>query len=148
MSRIWDALQKVEELRDAGDFHRLMVPGRLRLTPKQRVSIHALLRTTTIEEAAVAAGVTETTLRRWLGKPGFVTEYYLTGRREIEDAMTRLDTATGTALSVLEQARDLLADVRRRADRAGSRNPDAPTDSGKPCEQAAVRASRYPGATG
>jgi len=115
MSRIWDALQKVEELRDAADLPRLTLTGRLRLTPKQRVAIHALLRTATIEEAAAAAGVTETTLHRWLGKPGFVSEYYLAGRREIEDAMMRLDTATGTALSVLEQAREILTAVRRRA---------------------------------
>jgi len=125
MSKIWDALQKVEDLRDlGGGAGAVVVPERIRLTPKQRVAIQALLRTATLEEAAEAAGVSQMTLRRWLGRPGFVAEYYYAGRRDIEEAMARLDSATQTAMEVLEQARDLLA-------RIGARSGPRSTGSGR-----------------
>ncbi len=120
MSRIWDALQKIEKQRDdvtqshSGDFDL----DKVRLTPKQRVAIHALLRTSTIEEAAGAAGVTEKSLRRWLGQPGFVAAYYAAGRDEIDSMMEKLDTATQKALAVLEQAGELLRTIGMPAEEA------------------------------
>ncbi len=134
MSKIWDALQKVEELRDlGGGAGAVVLPERIRLTPKQRVAIQALLRTATLEDAAEAAGVSEMTLRRWLGRPGFVAEYYYAGRRDIEEAMARLDAATQTAMDVLEQARDLLARIGARsgqpsADAEASRHAETPNE--------------------
>ncbi len=121
MSRIWEALQKVEKARD--EEVEAVVPvevGRMRLTPKQQVAVQALLRTSTLEEAAVAAEVTEMTLRRWLGRPGFVAEYYAAGRAEIERSMQRLDRATETAAAVLAQANRLLGGVRERAELASN----------------------------
>ncbi len=120
MSRIWDALQKVEKLRDVESVAATALPDRMRLTDKQRVAIRALLRTSTIGEAASAAEVTEVTLRRWLSRPAFVAEYYTAGREEIESSMRRLDAATETAMGVLEQARDLMEAVRIRAERVGA----------------------------
>ena len=132
MSRIWDALKKVEKLRDVEGLPPDSIPeilqDSIRLTPKQRVAIQALLRTPTMADAAAAAGVNEMTLRRWLGKPGFVAAYYEAGRAEIDEAMRRLDSATDTAVAVLAQARELLTSVRARADRALAANGRAPAD--------------------
>ncbi len=119
MSRIWDALQKVEKLRDVEEVASSALPNGIRLTDKQRLAIRALLRTSTVEEAAAAADVTEVTLRRWLARPAFVAEYYRAGRNEIEESMRRLDSATETAMAVLEQAHELMDAVRTRCDRLG-----------------------------
>ncbi len=124
MSRILEALQSAEVSREDGTDPPGLEPGRIRLTVKQRVAIRALLRTPTVEEAAIAAGVTERTLRRWLGRPGFVAEYYATGRVEIETAAARVEVATKSALAALGEARDLLQAVR---DRATRRTKDSPT---------------------
>lgn len=132
MSRIWDALQKVEKLRDVEGVVSLALPDRIRLTVKQRIAIRALLRTSTIEEAAAAAQVTDVTLRRWLSRPAFVAEYYRAGREEIEESMRRLDVATDSAIAVLEQARDLIEAVRVRAERSVG---EASQDAGRPDEQ-------------
>lgn len=120
MSRIWDALRKVEQLRDVNEVAAIALPDHIRLTEKQSLAIRALLRTSTLEEAALAAEVTEVTLRRWLGRPGFVAEYYRAGRCEIEESMRRLDAATESAVAVLEKARDLMGAVGARVERIQS----------------------------
>lgn len=123
MSRIWDALQKVEDQREGPVAHRPIGQEPLRLSVIQRTAIEALLRTESIAEAAQAANITEKTLRRWLGRPDFVAQYYAAGRAEIESSLQRLDSATETALAILAEARDVLQGVR---DRMARKSP-APT---------------------
>jgi len=124
MSRIWDALQKVEDQRGGSGAHLPVAPEPLRLSVMQRTAIQALLRTESIAEAAQAANITERTLRRWLGRPDFVAEYYAAGRAEIESSLQRLDGATETALAKLAEARDVLQGVRNRVARNSSAQAD------------------------
>jgi len=117
MSRIWDALQKIEDQRELSGANLPLGQEPLRLSVIQRTAIEALLRTESIADAAQAANITEKTLRRWLGRPAFVAEYYAAGRAEIESSLQRLDGATETALAILSEARDVLQGVRDRAAR-------------------------------
>jgi transposase-like protein len=126
MSRIWDALQKVEDLREAVPGQAPVDEEQTGLTVTQRTAIQALLRTATIAEAAQAVGVTDRTLRRWLARPGFVAAYYAAGRAEIETSLQRLGHSTETALAVLAEARELLQGVRDRTARRSREGADAP----------------------
>ncbi len=132
MSRIWDALRKVEQLRGVDEAAAVALPDHIRLTKKQSLAIRALLRTSTLEEAASAAEVTEVTLRRWLGRPAFVAEYYRAGRGEIEESMRRLDAATESAVAVLEKAREVMGAVGARVERL--RSGDNGSQASEPCE--------------
>ena len=114
MSRIWDALQKIEKERDdaaSGTLSEFADLSNVRLDAKQRLAVRALLRTSTLEAAAKAADVEEDQLRKWLAQPAFVSAYYDAGRSEIEMMMEKLDAATQKALAVLEQAGALLRSV-------------------------------------
>lgn len=114
MSRILEALNQVEESRDRDEAPEAGILG-VQLTAKQQVAIRALLRTSTVEEAAAAAGIPDRTLRRWLSRPGFVAGYYAAGRLEIESSLRRLEKATEAAAAVLEQTREILRGLRESA---------------------------------
>lgn len=114
MNRISEALSRIDEV-PSGDS-----PSGVQLTELQRMAIRALLRTSTVAQAAELAGVPERTLQRWLSRPGFVSEYYAAGRAEIEESRRRLEHATGITLVALGKAREILRTVRGRLDCASS----------------------------
>jgi len=115
MSRIWDALQRIEQQR-RDSATELVVPERIHLTPNQRLALRALLETDSLAEAARLTGVAEMTLRRWLTQPGFIAAYYVAGREQLELERERLDAATGDAIEKLRQAREMVAKLTVVAD--------------------------------
>jgi len=104
MSKIWDALQKVEQNRDGDPVTPVQVVGRIGLTQKQLVAVRALLETDAMTKAAELSGVTERTLRKWLEQPGFVAAYYDAGRAQWAQSVQRLRALTGDAVEVLRAA--------------------------------------------
>jgi hypothetical protein len=103
MSKIWEALQKVEEGRD--DCTNASIPPQwTKLTARQRSAIEALLDADSLEEAATTIGVKESTLRRWLAQPSFIGAYYAAGRAQFADAQHRLRATSGAAVDVLRKA--------------------------------------------
>ncbi len=104
MSKIWDALQKVEENREGPPGTPSELPYRIQLTPKQIASIRGLLETDTLAEAAKIGGVKESTLRKWLEQPSFVAAYYAAGRARLSQSLQRLRATTGDAVEVLKKA--------------------------------------------
>lgn len=102
MSKIWDALQKVEENREGEPGGTpTELPYRVQLTPKQVSAVRALLASDSLGEAAEASGVKERTLQRWLEQPGFVAAYYAAGRAQLAQSLQRLRGLSGDAVEVL-----------------------------------------------
>jgi hypothetical protein len=72
-----------------------------RLTRKQEATIAALLNSRTVKAAAEKAGVAERTLRNWLQIPGFAAAYRSARRQLVEQAIGRIQGATGQAVNTL-----------------------------------------------
>jgi hypothetical protein len=77
--------------------------GRTKLNRKQESAIAALLTAPTHAAAAAAAGVGEATLYRWLKLPEFRWAFRNARRRLVDDAVVRLQAATGRAVDALER---------------------------------------------
>ncbi len=72
-----------------------------KLTRKQEQAIAALMAAPSIVEAARQAGVSESTLLRWLQTPDF-DAYYRAARREVvKQATGKLSAASGEAVDIL-----------------------------------------------
>jgi hypothetical protein len=82
------------------------------LTAKQSAAICALLSQPTIEKAAKAAKVGETTLHRWLSLPSFSAALKDARSRAIESTLTSLQAASGQAVETL---RSVMADDEAQA---------------------------------
>ncbi len=104
MSKIWDALQKVEENRVDGPGTPTELPYRVQLTPKQVAAVHVLLETDSLARAAELSGVKERTLRKWLEQPSFVAAYYSAGKAQLSQSLLRLRGMTAEAVEVLRAA--------------------------------------------
>ncbi len=104
MSKIWDALQKVEQNRDGDPEQQGQPARRIELTVKQMAAVRGLLETDSLPKAAELSGVTERTLRKWLEQPAFVAAYYAAGRAQLAQSMQRLRATTGEAVEVLRAA--------------------------------------------
>ena len=75
-----------------------------KLTPKQDALIAALLTSPTIQDAAKAVGVSETTAHRWLRTDEAFTAAYLKARRAaVGQAIARLQQLSSGAVAVLAQ---------------------------------------------
>lgn len=111
MSRAWEVLPRAEAIRDTVVPPIDLADGAIRLTELQQGAIRALLRSETIAEAATAAGVPERTLRRWLARPGFVSEYFRHGKAELDSSRRRLEAATEASLAALRRAQAILKSV-------------------------------------
>src|ERR687885_1177622 len=75
-----------------------------KLTPKQDALIAALLTSPTIQDAAKAVGVSETTAHRWLRTDEAFTAAYLKARRAaVGQAIARLQQLSSGAVAVLGQ---------------------------------------------
>jgi len=104
MSKIWDALQKVEENREDGPAEVVDRDNRKRLTAKQRAAVLALLDTDCLEDAASIAKVSERTLSKWLEQPDFVAAYYAATERRVAESVQRLRASTAEAVEVLRRS--------------------------------------------
>jgi DNA-binding MurR/RpiR family transcriptional regulator len=71
---------------------------------KRTAAIAALLTSPTIAHAAQSAGVSESTLTRWLREEGFLREYRLAQREALRQAIATLQAAAGSAVTVLRAA--------------------------------------------
>ena len=78
-------------------------------------ALAALLSEPTIAQAATAAGVSESTLLRWLAEPSFKARYRDARRQVVELAVTGLQQATSEAVATL--SRNLTAASRHRRSR-------------------------------
>ena len=74
------------------------------LSRRQDRAVHALLTARTVHEAAVQAGVSERTLRRWRAQPGFAASVRDAGRDLSRSATAALLGARLEAVSVLRTA--------------------------------------------
>ena len=68
---------------------------------RQDVAIAALLTEPTLEAAARRAGVSESSLLRWLRDPAFRAEYRAARRAVVEQAVSGLQHATSEAVAAL-----------------------------------------------
>jgi len=73
------------------------------LTPKQERALDALLRSPSIQAAAVAAGCGTSTLRRWLGTPVFDTAYQAARARLLETTLNQLQSVGAAAIEALHE---------------------------------------------
>ena len=80
----------------------------LKLSRKQETAIVALVSQPTIKDAAIAAGVNEATIFRWLQKKEFQEAYRAARRESVKQAIARLQQTTSEAV-------DTLSDVMRSA---------------------------------
>lgn len=71
------------------------------LTRKQDRAILALLTSSTLQDAAKVAGIGEATLWRWLQQEDFQEAYQDARRQAVNQAITRLQQATGEAVETL-----------------------------------------------
>ena len=78
-----------------------MVGHGQKLSRKKEQAIAALLSQRGIEEAARAAGIGTTTLRRWLRLPEFQAEYLQARRDVVHQANARIQQNAGAAAAVL-----------------------------------------------
>ena len=69
-------------------------------------SVVAVLTCSSLEAAAAQAGVSESTLRRWLKTPDFSTALRAAQREIYQQSMTQLVRVTGKAVAALEQILD------------------------------------------
>jgi hypothetical protein len=76
---------------------------------REEAAISALLSEGTIEAAATKAGLGESTLRRWLAEPAFMTQYRAARRHAVESAIGRLQAVTTKAVDAL--ARNLTCGI-------------------------------------
>jgi transposase-like protein len=79
----------------------LIMPGGEKASRKQVTALAALLTSSTITAAARQSGVSETSLRRWLQQPDFRRRYWKARRNVLNDAIGRLQLATGQAVEAL-----------------------------------------------
>ena len=77
-----------------------------KLSRKQELATTALLTEPTLEKAAKAAGVSGSTLRRWLQEPGFRNTYRTARGELLERTLSRLIQASGKAIATLERNLD------------------------------------------
>ena len=71
---------------------------------KRMAAIAALLNSPTIGHAAQTAGVSESTLKRWLREEPFLREYRLAQREALGQAIANLQAVAGSAVTVLRAA--------------------------------------------
>ena len=71
---------------------------------KRSLAIAALLNSPTIAHAAQTAGISQSTLTRWLREEGFLREYRLAQREALSQAIATLEAAAGSAVTVLRAA--------------------------------------------
>jgi hypothetical protein len=71
------------------------------LTPKQHKALAALLSEPTVTAAAAKIGVGERTLHTWLHEPAFVEAYTAMRHEAVQQAVGRLQHATGIAVDAL-----------------------------------------------
>lgn len=71
---------------------------------KRSLAIAALLNSPTIAHAAASAGVSESTMTRWLREESFLAEYRLAQREALRQAIATLQAAAGSAVTVLRAA--------------------------------------------
>jgi hypothetical protein len=72
-----------------------------KLSRRQEAAIAALLSESTHAAAAAAAGIAESTLRRWLHVPAFRAAYRQVRRELVDAAVGRIQAATGQAVDTL-----------------------------------------------
>jgi hypothetical protein len=72
-----------------------------KLSHKQELAIAGLLQLPTIDAAAQAAGVSSSTMKRWLKRPDFRAGYRQARRELVEDAVGRVQAAAGQAVDTL-----------------------------------------------
>src|SRR6516164_2246647 len=72
-----------------------------KLTRKQEQAISALLCEGTLQQAAAKAGISYSTLKRWLGDSSFSRAYRNARRELVEGAVGRIQAATGQAVDTL-----------------------------------------------
>ncbi len=82
------------------------------LTAKQLAAIESLLTEKTTKAAAKSAGVSETTVWRWLQQPLFANAYKEARNRILEVVLTNLQAASKDAVKTL---RDTLTDKEAKA---------------------------------
>src|SRR4051812_14023954 len=80
--------------------------GRSKYDRKKESLIAALLTEASHEQAAAAAGVGLTTLKRWLARADFQRDYRAARLRLVEGAVAGLQRASGKAVATLERALD------------------------------------------
>ena len=69
---------------------------------KKERAISALLQAESLREAAKGAGISETTLHRWLKDEAFQTAYRAAKREVVNHAICRLQRSSGQAVETLE----------------------------------------------
>jgi hypothetical protein len=72
-----------------------------KLSRKQEMAIIGLLKEPTIPAAAESAGISPTTLSRWLQKPEFQSRYRAIRRQVVERSIAELQDATTEAVDAL-----------------------------------------------
>lgn len=70
---------------------------------REEAAIAALLSEPTIIEAATKAGISESTLLRWMADPPFQARYRAARRQVVELSVSRLQQATGEAVETLRR---------------------------------------------
>lgn len=73
------------------------------LPPKQELVLQAVISHPTLKEAAAAAGISETTLWRYMREEGFSRRLREARREAFDHAATRLQRASGDAVGVLSE---------------------------------------------
>lgn len=68
---------------------------------REDAALAALLSEPTIAQAAAKAGISESTLLRWLAEPSFRARYRDARRQVVEQAIVGLQQAAGDAVTVL-----------------------------------------------
>lgn len=84
-----------------------MKPNETEISAKQQKAIAALLAEPTTEAAADAAGVSRTTIFRWMQDASFKRAYDEARARLLENVLTRLQAVAGDAVTCLA---DVMAD--------------------------------------
>jgi hypothetical protein len=74
-----------------------------RINQRQEAAIAALLTERTHAEAAKLAGISVPTLRRWLALPAFRRAFRRAKERLVDDALERLELASGEAVEALRR---------------------------------------------
>jgi molybdenum-dependent DNA-binding transcriptional regulator ModE len=77
--------------------------GALDLPPKQELALRAVVSHPTLKEAARAAGISETTLWRYMQSETFSRRVREARREAINHTFARLQAASGDAVSVLQE---------------------------------------------
>lgn len=78
----------------------------MEISQKKERAIIALLTEPSIKDAALIAGVGETTLFRWLKQPDFLTAYREARKEVITQTISRVQKASGKAVSTLYDVMD------------------------------------------